>query len=91
MSEFQAKPDVAAEIARWLSYLGNERRMSAKTLESYRRDVSQFLAFLTDHLGGAPSLKQLARLTPADVLARGDWAQVTALAQQASQLQRHAG
>ena len=69
MSEFQAKPDVAAEIARWLSYLGNERRMSAKTLESYRRDVSQFLAFLTDHLGGAPSLKQLARLTPADVRA----------------------
>ena len=69
MSEFQAKPGVAAEIARWLSYLGNERRMSAKTLESYRRDVSQFLAFLTDHLGGAPSLKQLARLTPADVRA----------------------
>jgi integrase/recombinase XerC len=69
MSEFQAKPDVAAEIARWLSYLGAERRMSAKTLESYRRDVSQFLAFLTDHLGGAPSLKQLARLTPADVRA----------------------
>ncbi|MGB2595826.1 MAG: site-specific integrase, partial [Pseudolabrys sp.] len=69
MSGFQAKPDVAAEIARWLSYLGNERRMSAKTLESYRRDVSQFLAFLTDHLGGAPSLKQLARLTPADVRA----------------------
>jgi integrase/recombinase XerC len=43
--------------------------MSAKTLESYRRDVSQFLAFLTDHLGGAPSLKQLARLTLADVRA----------------------
>src|SRR3982750_1488340 len=30
-------------------------------------------------------------LTPADVLARGDWAQVTALAQQACRLQRSAG
>jgi integrase/recombinase XerC len=69
MSEFKARTDVAAEIARWLSYLGAERRMSAKTVEAYRRDVSQFLAFLTEHLGGAPSLKQLAKLTPADVRA----------------------
>jgi integrase/recombinase XerC len=69
MSEFQASPDVAAEITRWLGYLGAERRMSVKTLESYRRDVSQFLNFLADHLGGAPGLKQLARLTPADVRA----------------------
>jgi integrase/recombinase XerC len=69
MSEPKARTDVAAEIARWLSYLGAERRMSAKTVEAYRRDVSQLLAFLTDHLGGAPSLKQLAKLTPADVRA----------------------
>jgi integrase/recombinase XerC len=69
MSEYQASPDVAAEITRWLGYLGAERRMSVKTLESYRRDVSQFLNFLADHLGGAPGLKQLARLTPADVRA----------------------
>ena len=69
MSEFQASPDVAAEITRWLGYLGAERRMSVKTLESYRRDVSQFLNFLADHLDGAPGLKQLARLTPADVRA----------------------
>jgi len=77
MSEFKARTDVAAEIARWLSYLGAERRMSAKTVEAYRRDVSQLLTFLTDHLGEAPSLKQLAKLTPADVRAfmaarRGD-------------------
>jgi integrase/recombinase XerC len=69
MSEPKARTDVAAEIARWLSYLGAERRMSAKTVEAYRRDVFQLLAFLTDHLGGAPSLKQLAKLTPADVRA----------------------
>ena len=31
--------------------------------------MSQFLNFLADHLDGAPGLKQLARLTPADVRA----------------------
>ena len=61
--------DVAAEIERWLSYLGAERRMSAKTLEAYRRDVTQFLAFLAEHLGGAPALKDLAKLSPQDVRA----------------------
>jgi integrase/recombinase XerC len=43
--------------------------MSPKTLESYERDVGQFLGFLAQHLGGAPSLKTLAQLTPADVRA----------------------
>lgn len=69
MSETAIAPDVAAEIGRWLRFLGAERRMSAKTLDAYRRDVSQFLAFLAGHLGGAPSLKMLARLTPADIRA----------------------
>ncbi len=62
-------PDVAAELVRWLSYLGAERRMSPKTVEAYGRDATQFLAFLAEHLGGAPSLAKLARLTPADVRA----------------------
>jgi integrase/recombinase XerC len=62
-------PKVAAEIENWLSYLGAERRMSPKTLEAYQRDVLQLLAFLAEHLGGAPSLKELAALTPADVRA----------------------
>ena len=35
--------------------------MSPKTLEAYQRDVLQFLAFLAEHLGGAPSLKTLRR------------------------------
>jgi integrase/recombinase XerC len=69
MSILRASPDVAAEITRWIGHLGAERRMSPKTLESYRRDVSQFLSFLADHLGGAPTLKHLAKLAPADVRA----------------------
>jgi integrase/recombinase XerC len=62
-------PKVAAEIEAWLAYLGTERRLSPKTLEAYRRDVLQFLGFLALHLGGAPSLNELAALQPADVRA----------------------
>ena len=62
-------PEVAAEVAHWLTHLGAERRMAGKTLEAYRRDVGQFLAFLSEHLGGAPSLKQLSKITPQDVRA----------------------
>jgi len=69
MREFSAATEVNKEIARWLGYLAAERRMSAKTLEAYRRDVGQFLGFLAEHLGGAPTLKQLAKLTPADIRA----------------------
>ena len=66
---FATAPDVAAEISRWLGYLGAEKRMSPKTLDAYRRDVAQFLAFLTEHLGRPPNLKALAKLAPADVRA----------------------
>ncbi|HTV35859.1 MAG TPA: tyrosine recombinase XerC [Xanthobacteraceae bacterium] len=65
----KAAPKVAAEVESWLGYLGAERRMSPKTVEAYRRDVTQFLDFLAEHLGGAPSLQQLAALAPADVRA----------------------
>ena len=64
-----ASADVAGELRLWLAYLGGERRMSAKTLEAYRRDVHQFLTFLAEHLGDTPSLKQLSRMEPQDVRA----------------------
>ncbi|MGE0562893.1 MAG: tyrosine recombinase XerC [Pseudolabrys sp.] len=62
-------PDAAAEVRGWLTYLGAEKRMSARTLDAYRRDVCQFLGFLAEHLGGAPTLTELAALTPQDVRA----------------------
>lgn len=65
---FAAK-DVTAEMARWLAHLGAERRMSGKTVEAYERDARQFLMFMAEHLGAAPNLAELAKLTPADVRA----------------------
>ena len=64
-----AASDTSGELARWLAYLGAERRMSAKTVDAYGRDVRQFLAFLAEHRGGRVSLAGLTRLTPADVRA----------------------
>jgi len=69
MSPLSLPSDTAAEIGQWLSYLGAEKRMSPKTLEAYRRDVSQWLAFLTEHLGAPATLKRLQKLTPADIRA----------------------
>jgi integrase/recombinase XerC len=63
------RPDVRTELRRWLSYLAAERRMSGKTVEAYRRDIVQFLAFLADHLGAAPTLKDLANIAPQDARA----------------------
>jgi integrase/recombinase XerC len=64
-----AASDVVAEVIRWRAFLGSERRMSPKTVEAYARDSSQFLAFLTEHLGGKVTLARLIKLTPADVRA----------------------
>jgi integrase/recombinase XerC len=69
MSEVTASADVKVEIAGWLKFLGAERRMAANTLDAYARDVGQFLSFLAAHMGATPSLRQLAKLTPADVRA----------------------
>src|SRR5260370_1017397 len=52
-------PEVAAEVGHWLSHLGAERRMSAKTVDAYQRDVRQFLDFLAMHLGGRVPLAAL--------------------------------
>jgi len=71
MSDFAffVAPEVAAELRRWLASLGDERRMSPKTLDAYQRDAGQFLSFMTGHLGQPTSLADLAALSPRDVRA----------------------
>src|SRR5271165_2349266 len=55
--------DVANAVARWLAYLGGERRYAENTLEAYERDGRQFLAFLSAFRGCAVSLALLDTLT----------------------------
>jgi integrase/recombinase XerC len=62
-------PEVIAEIGHWLAHLGAERRMSAKTVEAYQRDVRQFLDFLAVHSGGPATLAGLHEIAVQDVRA----------------------
>ncbi|MCR4266575.1 tyrosine recombinase XerC [Nitratireductor sp. ZSWI3] len=64
-----ARPDLQRARAEWLAALGDERRLSALTVEAYERDTRQFLQFLTGHCGGAPGLAEVRELRPADLRA----------------------
>jgi len=61
-----ADPALAAAVAAWRDWLAQERRAAAHTHLAYGRDLAAFLAFLADHLGGPPTLDDLAALRPAD-------------------------
>ena len=60
-------PELMAERLRWLSGLGQERRLSDKTVEAYERDTRQFLHFLTGHLSGPARLSDISALRPGDL------------------------
>ena len=91
-------PDAAAAAQAWLAALKTERRMAAKTLEAYARDLGQFAGFMAEHLGAAPGNADLAALTASDFRAflarrRNEGAESRTLARQLSSLRsfyRHA-
>ena len=58
-----------AERRAWLDALGEERRLSALTIDAYERDTRQFLLFLAAHAGGPVKLSDLRELRPADLRA----------------------
>ncbi|PRD44428.1 recombinase XerC [Phyllobacterium phragmitis] len=62
-----ARADLMAAREEWLNSLKNARRLSHNTLEAYERDTRQFLHFLTGHLGGPPSLRDVSALRVADL------------------------
>lgn len=64
-----ASAPASEALSVWIAHLRTERRFSPKSLEAYQRDVAQFLGFLVDHLGGAPSLGDLGALAPQDLRA----------------------
>jgi integrase/recombinase XerC len=66
LNPFNLAPDAAAFAQSWLAALKNERRMAAKTLEAYARDMAQFGLFLQDHLDGPATVAALAALDASD-------------------------
>ena len=67
----EAEPFVsgASLVGRFLDWLANERRASPLTVQAYARDLRFLLDFLAVHLGGEPSLADLAALREADLRA----------------------
>ena len=66
LNAFNLAPDAAVIAQGWMQSLAKEKRVAAKTLEAYGRDLSQFGAFLMSHLGEAADVKALAELPLAD-------------------------
>jgi integrase/recombinase XerC len=64
-----ADETVAREMARWLSHLRAERRLSPKTLEAYTRDVRHCVDFLCGHFGARVTLARFAGLEATDIRA----------------------
>ncbi len=64
--ELAAAGDVTDQVVAWLQYLISERRAADKTVEAYLRDINRFMSFMTEHLGGTPSLHDLSNLRATD-------------------------
>ncbi len=66
---FSISGALRTHIAGWQRELASIRRLAAKTREAYGRDVDQFMAFLSTHIGGTVDLDDLKLLRPADLRA----------------------
>ena len=53
---------LAALLAQWQTALRDQKRVSPHTVGAYRRDVRQFLEFLSDHKGRPAGLEDLTAL-----------------------------
>lgn len=60
------EPDCARLLADWLQQLQSERRMAPLTIQSYGRDLSQFMEFMAGHFSEAVGIRTLAGLTAGD-------------------------
>ena len=61
--------DLGEALAAFHAHLAGERRLSARTLEAYGRDLAGFAGFLAHHLGHGLTLGDLAGLKPSDLRA----------------------
>ncbi len=63
---FRLADDAATAAAEFLAHMRDQRRASARTIEAYTRDLTNFGAFLAEHLGHPATLDDLADLSPMD-------------------------
>lgn len=63
---FSAGAGVRTAIGDWLSWLTHEKRVSDHTYAAYARDLTRFLAFMTEHLGAPPDFTALSGLGAGD-------------------------
>jgi integrase/recombinase XerC len=68
-SAFASSEELRVQRAAWQRELGSVRRLAPRTLESYGRDLDQFLSFLAGHVGGPVDLKAIQDLRGADIRA----------------------
>ncbi len=59
-----AVPCLLAHKSDWLQHLRAEKRVAAKTLDAYERDLRQFCMFLTGYAGHPAQLSDFADLKP---------------------------
>lgn len=68
MTALVADTELNAQLTAWLQHLSG-RRLAEKTLEAYRRDLDQFIGFLSRHTGGVVGIATLRGLRAADIRA----------------------
>ncbi len=66
IATFNLADDASLVVRAWLLSLAKEKRVAAKTLEAYSRDILQFGAFMREHLGAEATQQDLADLALAD-------------------------
>ncbi|MCD7058272.1 tyrosine recombinase XerC [Pelagibacterium xiamenense] len=66
---FAISETLRAHITEWRRELTAIRRLSPKTIEAYARDLDQFLAFLSGHIGGTVDMGDLGDVRAADLRA----------------------
>lgn len=66
---FAISDALRSHVTNWHRELTSIRRLSPKTVEAYGRDLDQFMAFLSAHIGGTVDLNDLKSLRPADLRA----------------------
>ncbi len=64
-----APPTAEAALDAFIAHLAHERRAAPNTLEAYRRAIGYYLAFLTAHKEGAPSMADLGVVSAGDLRA----------------------